>query len=104
MIIKSKISLIRELENLPGVGERVAQELWNMGIKSIKDLRNKNPEELYLMHQVKRAGQSDITMLYIFRCAVYFASHCEHDTELLKWWNWKDTKGKGSSSQLAPRW
>ncbi|MGA3073400.1 MAG: helix-hairpin-helix domain-containing protein, partial [Bryobacteraceae bacterium] len=29
-------------------------------------------------------------VLYVFRCAVYFASEAEHDPELLKWWNWKD--------------
>ncbi|NQU25233.1 MAG: pathogenicity locus, partial [Candidatus Nealsonbacteria bacterium] len=28
--------------------------------------------------------------LYVFRCAVYFASNATHDAELLKWWNWKD--------------
>jgi hypothetical protein len=29
-------------------------------------------------------------VLYVFRCAVYYASHEVHDPELLKWWNWKD--------------
>jgi hypothetical protein len=32
----------------------------------------------------------DRCVLYVFRCAVYFASEAEHDPELLKWWNWKD--------------
>jgi hypothetical protein len=27
---------------------------------------------------------------YVFRCAVYFASHEVHDPSLLQWWNWKD--------------
>ncbi|NIV18422.1 MAG: pathogenicity locus, partial [Woeseiaceae bacterium] len=29
--------------------------------------------------------------LYVFRCAVYYASEEDHDPELLKWWNWTDT-------------
>ncbi|MBC8473125.1 MAG: pathogenicity locus, partial [Planctomycetes bacterium] len=29
-------------------------------------------------------------MLYVLRCAVYYASNTEHDPDLLKWWNWKD--------------
>jgi hypothetical protein len=29
----------------------------------------------------------------VFRCAVYYAGHREHDAELLKWWNWKDVEG-----------
>ena len=28
--------------------------------------------------------------LYVYRCAVYYASNDIHDSELLKWWNWKD--------------
>ncbi|MBL7185950.1 MAG: hypothetical protein ISS70_06470 [Phycisphaerae bacterium] len=29
-------------------------------------------------------------MLYVLRCAVYYASNAERDPELLKWWNFKD--------------
>ena len=32
---------------------------------------------------------SHIHMLYVFRCALYYASNDIHDPELLKWWNWK---------------
>jgi hypothetical protein len=32
----------------------------------------------------------DRCLLYVFRCAVYFASHKKHDPKLLLWWNWKD--------------
>jgi len=32
----------------------------------------------------------DRDMLCVFRRAVYYASHRDHDPELLKWWNWKD--------------
>ena len=32
----------------------------------------------------------DRCMLYVFRCAIYYASNDVYDSELLKWWNWKD--------------
>jgi len=28
-------------------------------------------------------------LLYVFRCAVYFAENKNPDPEKLKWWNWK---------------
>jgi hypothetical protein len=33
-------------------------------------------------------------VLYVFRCAVYYAGHREHDPELLKWWNWKGSRNE----------
>ncbi len=29
-------------------------------------------------------------VLYMSRCALYFAENTVHDPELLKWWHWKD--------------
>ncbi|HBE04968.1 MAG TPA: hypothetical protein DCY85_00570 [Firmicutes bacterium] len=29
-------------------------------------------------------------VLYVYSCAVYYASNERHDQEKLKWWNWKD--------------
>jgi hypothetical protein len=43
-------------------------------------------------------------MLYVMRCAIYFASESKPDPELLKWWNWKDrasgTNEKGALSAV----
>ena len=32
----------------------------------------------------------DRCLLYVFRCAVYYASAQKHEPEKLKWWNWKE--------------
>jgi hypothetical protein len=37
-----------------------------------------------------KASPVDRCVLYVFRCAVYYANNKTHDPELLKWWNWKD--------------
>lgn len=78
------------LESIPGVGKRTAQDFRDLGIFEISDLNGKNPEELYLELCAHEGHHVDRCMLYVMRCAVYFASHKTHDPELLKWWNWKD--------------
>lgn len=78
------------LQKIPGVGPSLEQDLKNLGITQVSDLKNKDPEQLYLQH-CKQVGRSvDRCVLYVFRCAVYYASETEHNPELLKWWSWKD--------------
>ena len=78
------------VQSIPGVGPSIAADLHRLGIQDVADLRGRNPESLYaeLCREVGR--HVDRCVLYVFRCAVYFASESEHDPELLKWWNWKD--------------
>lgn len=84
--------ILRELQVIPGVGEKTAGDLWELDIHSVGDLRGKDPEELYLRLCDNAGMKIDKCMLYVFRCAVYYASNEEHDPQLLKWWNWKDNK------------
>ncbi len=78
------------LQTIPGVGKSIAQDLRELGIHKIADLEKKNPEKLYNDFCEMKNMKIDRCMLYVFRCAVYFASHKNHDPEKLKWWNWKD--------------
>ncbi len=87
-----KQSILRELEQIPGVGEKIARDLQGLGFCSVQDLKDQDPEELYLKLCVRKGMDVDRCMLYVFRCAVYFASNKRHNPELLKWWNWKDQK------------
>ena len=85
-----KQSIPEQLEQIPGVGERIAADLRDIGIGCVDDLRNENAEQLYQKLCDFKAAPVDRCMLYVLRCAVYYASNTEHDAELLKWWNWKD--------------
>jgi Pathogenicity locus len=85
-----KQSVLREFRQIPGVGKRIAEDLWNLGLRSVSDLKNQDPEDLYLRLCALQGTHIDRCMLYVFRCAVYYASNDSHDPELLKWWNWKD--------------
>ncbi len=85
---------IKELRKIPGVGISIANDLWNIGIKEISDLIGRKPDELYNKSNNFAGCIQDRCLLYVFRCAVYFAETTENqrDAEKLKWWNWKDIK------------
>ena len=79
-----------ELQTIPGVGPATADDLRLIGIRRVRDLQGKNPEKLYAKLCKRTGRQIDRCALYVFRCAVYFASRKKHDPAKLKWWNWKD--------------
>jgi hypothetical protein len=81
---------LKEFQVIPGVGKAIAQDFWDIGLRSLDDLQHADPEELYARLCSFQNKKVDPCMLYVFRCAVYYVSHAEHDPELLKWWNWKD--------------
>ncbi len=84
-----KSSSLQELEQIPGVGKTIAQDMQDIGIHSIDDLKGRQAEHYDRLCEFK-ASPVDRCMLYVFRCAIYYASNTEHDPELLKWENWKD--------------
>jgi ERCC4-type nuclease len=83
---------LNELRTIPGVGKSIAQNLWRLGFRSVEDLAGRDPEELYKKLSARKGADIDRCLLYVMRCAVYYASHKRHDPEKLKWWNWKDKK------------
>lgn len=89
-------SILKDLQHIPGVGPSIANDLVELGITGVQDLVGRNPEVLYAA-LCEQAGQTvDRCVLYVFRCAVWFAEHSVSeqnlDPEKLKWWNWKDSK------------
>ena len=77
------------LQGIPGVGPSIAHDLRELGYGDVEALVGKDPEEMYSSLCRIRGERQDPCVLYVFRCAVYFASAQGHDPELLKWWNWK---------------
>lgn len=84
-----------ELQQIPGVGKKIAQDLRELGIQTVQDLHGQNPEALYQQLCRHQGVQVDRCMLYVFRCAVYYASTQNPEPDLLKWWNWKDREISG---------
>ena len=81
---------LKALQEIPGVGKSIAEDLWELGIHRVADLRGKDPERLYIKRCAQVGMQIDRCLLYVFRCAVYYASTRRRQPELLKWWNWKN--------------
>lgn len=78
-----------DLQTIPGVGPSMAQDLRDLGYFSVSELAGQDPELMYKRLCQMHGMHIDRCVLYVFRCAVYFAREKNHDPELLKWWNWK---------------
>lgn len=81
---------LKDLMRIPGVGKSIARDLINIGYSSVDDPAGASPEEMYTKLCIFQGGHVDRCVLYVFKCAVYFAENEVRDPERLKWWNWKD--------------
>ncbi len=79
-----------DLLTIPNVGKNTKQDLLEIGITCVEDLKGKSPEELYEQDCIRKCYKEDRCQLYVFRMAVYYAEHTRWDEEKLKWWYWKD--------------
>jgi hypothetical protein len=81
-----------DLQTIPGIGPSMAQDLRDLGYFQVSDLRGEDPELMFKRLKLMHGIELDRCVLYVFRCAVYYASEPSHEPELLKWWVWKDRK------------
>jgi hypothetical protein len=82
-----------DLLDIPGVGPATLGDFHVLGIAEIADLKRRDPQQLYDELCERTGVRHDRCCLYVFRCAVYYATQTRHDPEKLKWWNWKDRPG-----------
>jgi len=92
VMMKSKNDILRDLCEIPAIGKAGAEDLWMIGIRKISDLRKKNPYRLYERLNSRSGQVQDICVLYMLRCAVYFATEQRHDPKKLTWWYWKNKR------------
>jgi hypothetical protein len=59
---------------IPGIGPSLARVLRDLGMREPADLQGTDPERLYRDLNELRGARQDPCVLYVFRCAVYFAS------------------------------
>jgi hypothetical protein len=83
-------AVLKEFQRIPGVGKSIAEDLWSLELRSVAELKGRDPQAMYDRLCEMAGTHIDRCMLYVLRCAVYYASHERHDPERLKWWNWKD--------------
>ncbi len=63
---------IRFLEEIPNIGESIAEDLRCLGIKDPQDLKTKNAYELYVKLCRKTKSYQDPCVLDVFLSAIYF--------------------------------
>jgi hypothetical protein len=90
--VLTKQQTIKDLRQIPGVGVSLATDLWNIGITSVADLKGKNAYLLFDQSNAFAGTTQDRCVLYVFKCAIYYADTPKEEQEIekLKWWNWKD--------------
>ena len=81
---------IKQLQVIPGAGKSIAADLFHIGIMNVEDLVGRSPEDLYRESNAFTGVVQDRCLLYVFRCAVYYATEKKHEPEKLQWWYWKD--------------
>ncbi len=78
-----------DLQTIPGVGPAMERDLRGLGFRYVEDLRGQDPEAMYRRSSEIAGVRQDPCVLYVFRCAVYYAETPDPEPELLKWWSWK---------------
>jgi hypothetical protein len=90
------------LQDIPGIGPSLAKDLRDLGYGVVANLVHEDPEAMYSRLNRLRGERQDPCVLYVFRCAVYFASTTDPDPELLKWWAWKGRRLEPGSRRPGP--
>ena len=63
---------VTDFEQIPNIGEAMANDLLSIGIKSPKELKNQNAYELYVKLCRKTDTYQDPCVLDVFLSAIYF--------------------------------
>lgn len=81
-----------DITTIPGIESSIAQQFEKIGVRSIADLKQKDPELLFnnLKKKNKLIKQSTSPiLLYVLRMSVYFANG-GRDSDKLAWSAWRD--------------
>ena len=97
----SDAAVLKALRVIPGVGPSIARDLYALGVRRVEDLRGSDPQALYDRSNRIAGAVQDRCLLYVYRCAVYFAETKKPDAEKLKWWNWMDASRKAAARSRA---
>jgi hypothetical protein len=93
----TKEKSIKQLMAIPGIGKSIANDLWNIGITSVADLKDKETEVLYDLSNKYAGAVQDRCLLYSFRCAVYYAQTAEELRE-----SYPPIRSRSSTSGALP--
>lgn len=81
-----------DLQRVPGIGAKKEKMLEELGYHSLNELKNADPDDLYVRASIKECEQLDKCVLYAFRCAVAYANDPQPDNSKYRWWYFTDKK------------
>ncbi len=82
-----------QFQSLGSVGPSLSQDLWDLGFRTIADLKGANPVEMYERFSRTAGQRADPCVEDVFRCAVAQARDPELPDEMRQWWMWKEHRG-----------
>lgn len=74
MALDDKEAVMRELRTIPVVGEKVAEPLYMLGIRSVKELVGRSPEDMYGELRTMKGFYVEPCMLNQLKVAVSMAA------------------------------
>ena len=87
---KKKSSKTEIISEIPGIEQDCADAIMELGFETVSQLKMKDAEEMYYELSIKRGAVQEKSILYGFRCAIYYATVRTADPKKLHWWYWKD--------------
>lgn len=98
---KNKNTKIEDINKIPGIEPEGALAIQELGFNSVSELKMKDAEEMYYRVCIEKGGIADKTLLYQFRCAIYYATVKTADPKKLRWWYWKDSDANDTMVDLS---
>ncbi|MDD1769443.1 MAG: helix-hairpin-helix domain-containing protein [Methanomassiliicoccales archaeon] len=69
-----KEAVMRGLREIPSMNENTAEALWSLGIRSVEDLKGRDPTAIYEELRNKKGSYAEPCMLNILKIAIHYAS------------------------------
>lgn len=83
---KKKSSKTEIISRIPGIEEECKVALSELGYESTSQLKGKDAEEMYYELSIRRGQVVEKSVLYGFRCAIYYSTVQVADPKKLHWW------------------
>lgn len=97
---KKKSSKTQIIAQIPGIEQDCAEALTELGYETVSQLNGKDAEEMYYELSIRRGAVIEKSVLYGFRCAIYYATVHTADPKKLHWWYWKDEQSTDETADL----
>lgn len=82
-----------DFQALAGVGPAAAQDLWDLGCRSLSDVAQGDPVDMYNELCIQVDTELDPCVEDVFRCAIAQVRDPHLPLEQTNWWYWKPMRG-----------